>query len=374
MTFADGNVVISGIGMSEVGRHLDLDPLELTADACLEAIDDAGLSSQDIDGLSTYPGALGRTPGSSGASAAEVRTMLDLNLRWFTGGYEIPGQSGSIANAAMAVASGVADHVLCFRTVFEASAQRRAGTRSAVVSSYHSKSGNPYGLGFVCEGGLLAQRYLHERGAGREQLAQIALTQRRNAILNPKAIYREPLTLDTYMEAPMISTPLCLYDCDPPVDGSVALVVSRRSASGGGHGPAITVESIGSGFEPEPLHRTLWSHTDVRASDVEVAQLYDGWSILVLLWLEALGLCEPGESASFVENGTQIGLDGTLPINTGGGQLSAGRLHGYSQVHEACVQLRGLGGARQVARRPKVALVSTGVSHFAGALLLTGGG
>ena len=148
MTFSDSNVVIAGVGMSEVGRHLDVDPLELTADVCLEAIDDAGLSTKDIDGLSTYPGALGRTPGSSGASAADVRIMLDLDLRWFTGGYEIPGQSGSIANAAMAVSSGVADHVLCFRTVVEASAQRRAGTRSAVVSSYHSKSG--IDMAWVC--------------------------------------------------------------------------------------------------------------------------------------------------------------------------------------------------------------------------------
>ena len=102
-----------------------------------------------------------------------------------------------------------------------------------------------------------------------------------------------------------------------------------------------------------------------------MAQLYDGWSILVLLWLEALGLCEPGEGASFVADGSRIGLDGTLPINTGGGQLSGGRLHGYAEVHEACVQLRDQGGARQVAGHPKVALVSTGVSDFAGTLLLT---
>jgi acetyl-CoA acetyltransferase len=371
MTFADGKVVISGIGISEVGRHLEIDPLVLTADACLEAISDAGLTAADIDGLSTYPGALARTPGSSGASVADVRALLNLDLRWYTGGYEVPGQTGSIANAAMAVASGVADHVLCFRSVWEASAQRLAGSRSALVASYHSKTGNPYGLGFACEGGLLAQRYLHERSAGREQLAEVALSQRRYAALNPRAVYRDALTLDAYMDAPMISSPLCLYDCDPPVDGCVAFIVSRLSAAGGGHATPITVESIGSGFEAKTLERTLWSYTDMRPSDVDIAQLYDGWSILVLLWLEALGLCPPGEGASFVSGGERIGLEGSLPINTGGGQLSGGRLHGYAQVHEACTQLRGDAGARQVPGDPRVAVVSTGVSQFAGSLLLS---
>ena len=103
----------------------------------------------------------------------------------------------------------------------------------------------------------------------------------------------------------------------------------------------------------------LWSRTDLKPKDVDVAQIYDGFSILTLMWLEAVGMCAPGEAASFVEGGTRIGLDGELPLNTSGGQLSAGRLHGFGHTYEACVQLWGQGGDRQV-KDAKTCLVTNG--------------
>ncbi|HZM54047.1 MAG TPA: hypothetical protein VFC03_03370, partial [Acidimicrobiales bacterium] len=122
---------------------------------------------------------------------------------------------------------------------------------------------------------------------------------------------------------------------------------------------------------------SMWDRTDLRPSDVDVAQLYDGFSILAMVWLEALGFCGRGESGSFVEDGTAIGLQGVLPLNTAGGQLSGGRLHGFGLIHEACVQLRGDAGPRQVHRRggglPEVAAVSNGGGPIAGSLLLTRG-
>jgi acetyl-CoA acetyltransferase len=115
----------------------------------------------------------------------------------------------------------------------------------------------------------------------------------------------------------------------------------------------------------------MWERTDLRPSDVDMAQLYDGFSILPLVWLEALELCGRGESGAFIEGGARIALDGELPLNTYGGQLSAGRMHGYWVLHEACVQLRGQAGPRQVPGRHEVAVVSNGGGPIAGCLLLT---
>jgi len=122
---------------------------------------------------------------------------------------------------------------------------------------------------------------------------------------------------------------------------------------------------------------SMWERTDLGPSDVDVAQLYDGFSILAMVWLEALGFCGRGESGPFVAGGTAIGREGVLPLNTAGGQLSGGRLHGFGLIHEACVQLRGEGGARQVhragGRLPEVAAVANGGGPIAGSLLLTRG-
>ena len=119
---------------------------------------------------------------------------------------------------------------------------------------------------------------------------------------------------------------------------------------------------------------SMWERTDLRPSDVDTAQLYDGFSILPLVWLEALDLCGRGESGAFVEGGSRIALDGELPLNTAGGQLSAGRLHGFGLLHEACVQLRGEGGDRQIPGRHEVAVVANGGGPIAGSMLLTRGG
>jgi acetyl-CoA acetyltransferase len=115
----------------------------------------------------------------------------------------------------------------------------------------------------------------------------------------------------------------------------------------------------------------MWSRTDLTASDIDIAELYDGFTYLTFAWLEALGICGDGEAGPFVEGAQRIALDGELPLNTYGGQLSAGRMHGYWVLHEACVQLRGQGGERQVPRRPEVAVVSNGGGPIAGCMLLT---
>jgi acetyl-CoA acetyltransferase len=186
----------------------------------------------------------------------------------------------------------------------------------------------------------------------------------------------------------MISTPLCLYDCDVPVDGSTALIVSRRELADDLRRPPVNVEAVGTALSGRPswdqfddltsmaardAASMMWSRTDLGPADVDVAELYDGFSFLALVWLEALGFCPKGEGGPFVEGGTRIALEGPLPLNTQGGQLSGGRLHGFGFLHEACVQLWGEGGGRQVADDPQVAVASAGGGPLASSMLLTRG-
>jgi acetyl-CoA acetyltransferase len=383
MTRVEELAVITGAGRSRIGRHLHTDPWKLTADAALAAIADAGLEPSDIDGLSTYPGAFWSSPGITGAGVDDVRSMLGLNLRWYTGGGEVPGQLGPVFNAVLAVGSGLATHVLCFRTVWESSAQDGYGSRSAALLSGGGSAGQPvrfgrelqqwtipFGIGYPCHAGLEMRRYMELAGATREQLAQVAVVARRYAAGNEAAVYRDPLTVEDYLSARMISDPACIYDCDVPVDGSVALVVSRVGSAADGS-RSVRVAAIGSAPGFGQAAEMLWSRTELKPSDVDVAQLYDGFSVYALRWLEALGFCGQYEGAAFVEGGQRIGPGGDLPLNTSGGQLSAGRMHGYVGLLEACVQLRGEGGPRQLPRRPEVAVISTGAGSFTSCLLLT---
>jgi acetyl-CoA acetyltransferase len=193
------------------------------------------------------------------------------------------------------------------------------------------------------------------------------------------------MTMDDYLAARMISSPFGLYDCDVPCDGSVALVVSAVDAAPDLRQQPVFVEAVGTQvidriswdqgvLSHEPQTRGpaahLWTRTDLRPDDVDVAELYDGFTFNCLSWIEALGFCGIGEAADFLADPGRIALDGELPLNTFGGQLSAGRTHGYGFLHEAVVQLRGEGDARQVAGA-QVAVVSTGGGTPGGCFLLT---
>jgi acetyl-CoA acetyltransferase len=396
MDVLERRAAITGIGQSQVGRRLNRDPLDLTLDACLAAIEDAGLTRDDIDGLATYPGAMGGAPGFSGAGVTEVHDALRLELDWFTGGIELPGQLGSVIDACLAVACGLATHVLCFRSVWEATAQGKGGRQGIGVGGgdgggFRASGMTEYTLPFRAYSAanwiaLFAQRHFYEFGTTREQLAQIALNARRNAAGNPSAVYRDPMTMADYFAARMITTPFCLFDCDVPVDGATAVIVSRRDRARDLRRPPLVVEAVGSALRGRPswdqfddlttmaardAGAMLWERSDLRPSDVQVANVYDGFSFIAMSWLEALGFCGKGESGPFVEGGKRIALDGELPLNTGGGQLSGGRLHGYGLLHESCLQLWGEGGDRQVPGGPRVAVAAAGGGPLAGCLLLT---
>jgi len=387
----ESNVVISGIGMSEIGRRLMRPPLSLTVDACLAAVADAGLTLDDIDGVSTYPGG-GPEGGHAEGGVPAIVEALALRPRWFNGGLELSGQGGSVITAALAVASGLARHVLCFRTVWEATHTElvrkgmvRPGGGNRIGGEMQWRM--PYGAQSAANWiGMLANRHMHDYGTSREQLGALAVSNRAYAARTPYAVYRDPITMDDYLSARMITTPFGLYDCDVPCDGSVAVIVSHVDTIPDLASHPIRFEAVGTqiteryswdqgALDHEPMvagpAAHLWTRTDLRPADVDCAQLYDGFSFNALTWLEGLGFCGKGEGGPFLEGGTRIGPDGELPLNTNGGQLSAGRLHGYGFIHEAVVQLRGQGGDRQLPRQPEVAVCSFGGGHPGGCILLT---
>ena len=391
VTYGEKRVAITGIGMSDVSRGATKSALDLTIDACLEAIADAGLRREDIDGLSSYPGGDNNASGYSPVSVHALHDALRLKLDWFSGGIETPGQLGAVFNAIGAIAAGYCRHILVFRTVYEASARRAQRFANAMMSSdapvYNGMAPfAPYwALSAATQQALYFQRYKHEYGVTAEQTGAIAINNRRNAGGNTKAIYRTPLTMAEYLASPLISTPLRMHDCDVPCDGSVALVVSHIEAARDLRNPPLRFEAVGSAlrYRPswdqlEPLAtqvtpssaEMMWNRTDLRPTDVDAAQLYDGFTYHTLTWLESGGFVKRGEAGAFVEGGRRIALDGELPINTGGGQLSAGRLHGYGQLHEACTQMWRRGGDRQVRKEVNISFNATAGGIMAGCMLL----
>ncbi len=334
---------------------------------------------------------------------AEIGPRLGVTDPWLPG-LDL-GQGGLLApvmSAVEGVDAGEARHVLVYRTVkmmggsvlpppdapppAEGNQEGNEAAASvmgqmAPLITYHAYSAANWLA-------MHARRHMYLYGTTKEQLGWLAVNSRRNAGLNERAVYREPITLDDYLAARPVSDPFGLLDCDVPIDGSIAVVVSNAAHAADAPHPVVRVESLGKapgtgGWDQRPDYpnmasieaaRDLWSHTDLGPGDVDVAELYDGFTYLTFAWLEALGLCATGEAGPFVEGATRIALDGDLPLNTYGGQLSAGRMHGYWVLHEACLQLRGEAGERQVGTkgtRPEVAVVSNGGGPIAGCMLLT---
>ena len=368
---------ITGVGMSPIGRRTGIAGIDLTAAAARAAIADAGLRPADIDGIAS----MGDTPVGEAAGA------LGIDAAWRGGGFDTGGLLSPLMSAFVAVGTGRARHVLVYRTVQMMGGSilpQEPGAARAAAPDWVSPLLTMHAYSAVNWLAMHCRRHMHLYGTTKEQLGWLAVNSRRNAALNPAAVYKDPITLDDYLAARSISDPLSLLDCDVPVDGSIAVVVSAADRAGDGPNPPVRVEAIGGspgegGWDQRPDYpkmastdaaAQMWSRTSLTPRDVDVAELYDGFTFLTFAWLEALGLCGDGEAGPFVEGGKRIALDGELPLNTYGGQLSAGRMHGYWVVHEAVLQLRGAAGARQVPGA-EVAVVSAGGGPIAGCILLT---
>jgi len=379
---------ITGVGQSEVGVRLPRHPLLLTKDAINEALADAGLDISQIDGVFSFPGKSNGYLAFSPVGTDEVIEAMGIKSKWQMGAFEQPAQLSAIGMAAQAVKEGVCRHVICFRTVYEAGGMAQPeiympGKGDGTVSGMSQWTSPFWATSAACWTAQYAARHVHHYGMTREQLAMIAINGSKNAMLNPRAraITKEELTLDKYMNARLISTPLCLYDCDRFSDASTVVIVSAGDALDEVQGNPVRIAAMAGSVDRYSWDQVdwsaayvcgqdLWKHTDYTVEDVDTAQFYDGFAFLPITWLEGLGFCEKGEGHKFIEGGSRIARDGELPLNTNGGQLGAGRLHGFGFAHEAVTQLRGKGGERQIPGDPKVAVATSGGGPLAAALLL----
>lgn len=396
MTHFEKDAILSGIGISRIGRRTGIAGLDLTMEAVRTAIEDAGLVASDVDGIAT----LGDTP------AGEVNAELGIEAADCGSGFGTGGLLSPVMSACRAVAERRARHVVVYRTIqmlggtvpvkpqenapapplarmFEAPEGADRPAVGAMDDVNDLVAANAYSAANWLA--LNCRRHMELYGTTKQQLGWVALNGRRNAALNPRAVYRDPMTMADYLSARPVSTPFGLLDCDVPIDGSIAVVVSHAEYGRDCPHRAVAVEAIGGSdgaggwFHRDDYPKMamsdaaaqMWSRTDLKPSNLEVAELYDGFTYLTLAWLEALGVCGDGEAGPFVEGGARIARDGVLPLNTYGGQLSAGRMHGYWALHEGCLQLRGEAGERQVSRRPEVGVVSVGGGPVAGCMLLT---
>jgi acetyl-CoA acetyltransferase len=390
VTIKDTTAIV-GVGATPYyrrGQSLPQTPLEMACRAILLALDDAGLVIDDLDGFAIYSGSCDPAQVAATLGVPEVRFAATLT----SGG---GGSAGSIGLAAAAVAGGMAEVCVSLMTL-QQSARRLGGTATGEAGDGGGGGGNPYGsdgippsMAFTAGAGLispghsfsvLTQRHMHLYGTKREHLAEIAISQRNNAIRRPTAIQREPLTLDDYFNARMISDPLCLFDYTMETDGAIAVITTSAarardlrqppvyvmaSAHGGmgRWGPAIFTyfqqpDEYFASSGHRPVAQRMYDMAGIGPEDVDVALLYDHFSPLVLMQVEDYGFCGIGEGGPFVADGNIRWPDGAIPVNTHGGHLSEAYIIGMTHVREAVEQLRGV-AVNQV-ENAEIALVTGG--------------
>jgi acetyl-CoA acetyltransferase len=354
-----GRAAIAGIGATEFSKESGRSELQLSCEAVLDALADAGLSTADVDGLVTF------TMDNS-AEIAVARELGMGDLRFFSRiNYGGGAACGTVQQAALAVATGVADVVVCYRGFNE-----RSGQRFGQVSQWAATQVNtngldnaftyPYGLSTpAATVAMQARRYMHEHGATSADFGVVAVADRRHAATNPKAFFHgKPITLEDHQASRMIADPLHLLDCCQESDGAVAIVVTtpERAADLRQTPALITAAAQGSARDqfvmtsyyredigiPEMgvVGRELWRQSGLGPDDIQTAVLYDHFTPYVLMQLEELGFCKPGEAKDFIADGA-IEIGGRLPLNTHGGQLGEAYIHGMNGIAEAVRQVRG---------------------------------
>ena len=376
-------VAVVGVGYSELSRTGEPNPKALALAAAKNALADAGVTSSDIDGIFEYKF------GPESPGAQDMARLLGVpDLAAFADIFP-SGPSGVAAALAgvMAVASGACETVLVFRCL-----TRAAGHQGGMASGPETVAGRdqfltPYGYlgGILVLLGLKKQRWMAEYGRPEEDFGRIAINARRWSALNPRAVMRDELTMDDYLSSRMVADPLRVLDCDYPVNGAVATVITtaERAADLRHHPVLVDAMAYATGrgadwiFDTDFLYGgahdcadRLWRRSSVTAADVDVAQVYDGFTPVAVAWIEALGACGRGEFGDWVGDGSRLGPGGDFPLNTAGGQLAEGRLHGIGFLNEAVLQLRGQCEDRQVPDA-RVAVVTSGVYPQCGAMVLT---
>lgn len=382
MTSYAGRTAIAGIGATKFSKDSGVSELQLAIEAILAAAADAGLDPSEIDGLVTFD--------LDTNSQVEIVQALGLpGLRFFSltpfgGG----GACAVVQHAAMAVASGVAKNVICYRAFNERSG-RRFGTGDIVPPPNPSPSalditwgwGSPHGLltpaALVA---MIAKRYCHDYGATSEDFGRVSVINRANAATNPRSwFYNRPITLADHQASPWIVEPLHLLDCCQESDGGVALAVTSVDRARARNGPTTVIKAAAQGLGPQQGNMTsysrahlthmpemsmvaeqLWAQSGLGHDDIDVLMLYDHFTPYVLIQLEELGFCRRGEAAALVASGA-LDLTGRWPLNPNGGLIGEAYIHGFNNIVEAVRQIRGE-AANQVADATNVIVTGgTGV-------------
>jgi acetyl-CoA acetyltransferase len=366
-TFRD-KAAIAGVGYTPFSRDSGVSTLTLAVEAILAALDDAGLRVDDVDALATHRVGDSTPPWvvAPALGVPEVRWYLDQ----FGGGsvsHSVVGQ------AAMAVAAGVAETVVCYRAINARSEFRMGGTGGAKSTArapaptFDVQYQAPYGYVAPAQQFAMAARaHMIRYGTTHEQFGHVAVAQRDHATRNERALKRAPITLDDYLASRWIAEPFRLLDCCLETDGGCAVVVTSADRARDLRRPPVLIsgavwgggDSFFSGGGPAGgtdltvseaarIAPRLYAMAGVGPADVDVAEIYDCFTYSVIVQLEDYGFCEKGQGGPYVESGaTRLG--GPLPVNTHGGFLSEGYVHGINHIAEAVSQLRGTAGERQV--------------------------
>ncbi|MGH9027555.1 MAG: thiolase C-terminal domain-containing protein [Acidimicrobiia bacterium] len=374
---------IAGIGQTAFGKGLPDSELSLACQAISMAIDDAGLTPRDVDGLALFSMEDGRE--------VDVARSVGLgDITYFSQvGYGGGAGCGTVGHAAMAVASGQCNVAVAWRARKRAAKTSRpwAQVQRRIVGSWQWS--RPFGLlRPVDEIAMLTRRYIHEYGATRDHLANVALAFRKHANRNPAAtMHDRPLTREQYLDARWISEPLCLFDNCLETDGALAVVVTSADRARDLPAPPVYIHSFAQSIPRQHQVMTsfhnddpllgpswvcadlLWRQAACTAAEVKVAQLYDAFSPLVPLSLEGYGFCDRGEGGPFTDDGAIEGPDGRLPVNTSGGGMSEAYVHGFNLVLEAARQIRGTSTCQ--VPDADVSLVTSGEGVPTSALLFT---
>lgn len=388
---ASNKVAIAGYGHSQVCRRADRPLGALAVDTARAAIADAGLRLDQIDGFvssSLLPSAGGQPAddGFSTVSSAWLAQNLGAAPRYVAGFDGIGQITGSVGMAVNAIASGAADYVLLHRALHNPAGRYHANPMREARGPLQWTA--PQGFfGPLAMIALPHNEYLQRFGARRESMAAVAVEARKNGARIPWSFWRDrPLSADEYLSAPMLFDPVCRYDCDIPVDGVAAFVLTSADRAKDLPHPPVYIAGYASGMPSRqrlPLHwplddileggaqtaRRLWESAGISGADIDVPQVYDGFSLFVWLWLEVLGLCPVGEAHRFVEAGgiDSDRLDG-IPALSGGGALGNGRMHGIPQMLECYLQLARRAGDRQ-RHNATTGLACHSSPHFGGGVV-----
>jgi acetyl-CoA acetyltransferase len=347
---------VVGVGASAQGKLPDETPLSLGVDAVTAALDDAGLTKDDLDGLLTMPGT---TSPEGPKHYLTLGGHLGINPA-LTGSFVMGGATAGalVQYAALAIDAGMATTVAC---VF-ADTARTGGSRFNAPAGRGDSWGIWGMFGNAANSAMTAQRHMALYGTTSEQLGSVAVTCRKHASMNPNAVMREPITLDDHQSSRPIVDPLRKLDCCLISDGAVAVIVTGADRATSLRKSPVYLWGMGQGHTLQTFEHPEWWYlphqrdcvsrayrmAGVSPAEIDVAQLYDNFTISVLLWLEHAGFCAPGESGPFVEDGTRITFGGELPINTAGGNLSESYMQGWLHLVEGVRQVRGECNGRQV--------------------------